>query len=506
MSLDSSLSVATTSLANINFGFSVISQNIANANNAGYATENTTAESLDAGGIGFGVRNGPTQLASNAALAAVLYGQNAESGGTAVTNAALTQLQPMLGTVGQGNDLGSLLGNVQTAFSALLNDPSDQTQQAAVVSAAQSLTQGINAVSGAYAQTRQEAQDNLVSSVSQLNSLLGQVGSISSQIVSLKASGGDTADLENQRNGLLTSISGLADTRFAEQPNGDMLVFTAGGAQLPTHTPDPLSIAAATTGPTTFYPGGGLPGIMLGATDITSQITGGSIGANLTLRDSTIPTYQGELDEFSQNLAGRFDAQGLTLFSDGQGNVPASGGTPAQANYIGFASAITVNPAVVANPALVRDGTHAVAGSATGASAFTPNPNNLAGFTDMINRVLNFSLGSQVQAGVTQPASTTTGLGPAGNLAAPFSAPATLGDFATDITGSQSADAGDAASAASETAATQSAFSNQLTSSVGVDMDTQMSMMVQLQNAYGANAKIISAVQSMYSTLLQAIQ
>jgi flagellar hook-associated protein 1 FlgK len=285
-----------------------------------------------------------------------------------------------------------------------------------------------------------------------------------------------------------------------------MLVFTASGANLPTNTPNPLSVAPATTGPGVYYPGGGLPGIMLGNSDITGQVTGGSIGANLTLRDSTLPTYSGELDEFSQNLASQFSAQGLTLFSDGQGNVPAGGGIPVQAGYVGFSADITVNPAVVANPALLRDGTQAIAGSPTGATAFTPNPNGLAGFTGMIDRVLNFALGPDVQAGVPQPAANTTGLGASGTLTAPFGPPATTAAFATDITASQSADSANATAGASDATSTQQAFTSQLQNATGVDMDSQMSLMIQLQNAYGANAKVISTIQAMENTLLAAVQ
>jgi flagellar hook-associated protein 1 FlgK len=506
MSLDSAMSVASYGLANISLGFGVISQNVANADNPGYATEQTTQRSLDAGGIGFGVQSGPTQLASDQSLQSVLYAQNGAAAAASTTSAALTNLQPALGAVGQGTDLGSLLGNLQNGFSALLNNPASQPQQQAVVDAAQTLTQGINTLSGAYQQAAQSAQNNLLSGVAQLNTALGQIGNISNQIVALKASGGSTADLENQRNALLGTISGLVGAKFSEQPDGNMLVFTTGGAQLPTDTPDPLSLAGATTGPTTYYPGGGLPGIEMGGTDITAQLTGGSIGANLALRDTTIPTYQGELDEFSQTLASSFSAQGLNLFTDPQGNVPAGGGTPVQSTYLGFSSTITVNPAVVASPALVVNGTQAVAGSATGASAFTPNPDNLAGFTGMIDRVLNYALGADVQANVAQPSPNTTGLGAAGTLSAPFTAPATLGDFANDITASQSTDAANAKATSDDNTDTQQSFSGQLQSAVGVDMDSQMSLMIQLQNAYGANAKVISTIQSMEAALLAAVQ
>jgi flagellar hook-associated protein 1 FlgK len=504
MSLSSALGIASQSLVNINTGFGVISNNIANADTAGFAAEQATQTSLSAGGVGMGVASGATTLATNQALQAGLYEQNAAASGANTTSSALSNLQPVLGTVGQGNDLGSLIGALQNSFSALLNDPADQTQQGAVVGAAQGVAQQINNLSAAYGAARQGAQDGLVSNVATLNTALDSVGALSKQIVSIQAQGGSTADLQNQRNAAMTTISGLVDARFAQQPNGDMLVFSSGGAQLPT-SGTPLSIAAANAGSGSYYPGGGLPGIELDNSDITGQLTGGSIGANLTLRDQTLPTYQGEIDQFAQTLAGRFDAQGLTLFSDPQGNVPAGGGVPAQTGYVGFAAAISVNPAVVAQPSLVRDGTHAVAGSATGASAFTPNPGGLSGFSDMINRVLDFSLGSEAQAGVAQAAPVTSGLGPGGTLTAPFAAPATMADFATAITASQSADSFNATAAAGDAQGTQSTLANNLKSETGVDVDSQLALMVQLQNAYGANAKIISSVQDMFNSLLQAV-
>jgi flagellar hook-associated protein 1 FlgK len=505
MSLDTSLSIATSGIANINQAFTVISQNIANANTPGYAMEQTTGQSLVAGGLGFGVINGPTTLLTDQALLAEVFQQNANATSAQTTSNALSTISTALGAVGSGNDLGSLVTSLQNSFSALLNDPASSVQQEQVVSAAQSLTAQINAISASYAQASQGAQNGLQSGIASLTTDLQQVGSLSNQIIDLKASGQSTADLENQRNQVLSSISNLTDARFAEQPNGDMLVFTASGVQLPTRGTTMPSITAATTGATAYYPGGGLPGIMLGGQDITAALTGGSIGANLALRDTTIPTCQAQLDEFSETLATRFSAQGLTLFSDPNGNVPAGGGTPVQSGYVGFSSIITVNPAVVTTPSLVRDGTQAVAGSPTGASAFTPNPNNLPGFTTMIDRVLNYSLGTQVQAGVTQPAPNVTGLGPNGNLSAGFAAPDDLVDFANTVTSTQAASSAAATSDATEQQATQTTLTGNLTAATGVDMDSQISLMVQLQNAYGANAKILTTIESMYSTLLQAV-
>ena len=507
MGLDAALGIANGGLGAIGTALNLISQNIANASTPNYAVETLTTQSLDAYGTPIGVLAGNARVATNPALQQQVSLANGQSAGASVTSEALSNIEPALGTVANGDDLGSLLTSLQNGFSSLLNDPSSQPLQDAVVDDAATLTQGINALSSTYGQARQAAQDSLVAEVGQINSALGKIGALSNQIVALRGQGIGTADLENQRNQIAATISPLVNARFVEQPDGDLQVITAGGAQLPTRTPNPLSISNANVGPGVYYPGGGLPGITLDGADITKQLTGGQIAANVTLRDTTLPAYQGELDEFSNSLASRFDAQGLTLFTNAQGSLPTTGGTPVQSGYLGFASTITVNPAVLQNPALVRDGTRSVAaGDPGGGTPFTPNPQGLAGFTDLINRVLTYALGPDSQDSVAQPAVATTGLGASGTLSAPFSPPATLGDFANEITSSQAADSAQASAAATDIGAAQTALQNRLTGETGVSIDTELSQVIALQNAYSANAKIISTVQELYADILAAVQ
>jgi flagellar hook-associated protein 1 FlgK len=505
--LDSALSIANGGLNSISAALALISQNVANDSTPAYALEVSNPQSLNAGGQPSGVNAGTATLATDAALQAQVNAANAQSAGASVTSAALANIEPALGTVANSDDLGSYLTALQNSFSNLLNDPSSQPEQDAVVDTANTLAQGINALSDTYNQVRQAAQNSLVSEVGQLNTALGQIGALNKQIVALQSQGQSTADLQNQRNAVTATISQLVDAKFVEQPNGALTVFTTGGAQLPTDTPDPLSIDSAATGPTVYYPDGGLPGIELDGTDVTAQFYGGQIGANVTLRDTTVPTYQAELDEFSYTLASRFDAQGLTLFTDPSGVLPTSTTTPVQSGYVGFASTIEVNPTVSATPSLVRDGTRSVlAGDPGGGAPFTPNPDNLAGFTGLIDNVLTYTFGADSQAGETQPSANTTALGPAGTLSAPFAAPATLSEFATTLTGSQAEDSGNATTETTDTAAVQTALQNKLTSETGVSLDTEMSQLIALQNAYAANAKIVSGVQSLVADILAAVQ
>ena len=506
MNLDAALSVANSGLANVQAQFGIISHNVANAGTPAYATEIGTQQSLDASGQGLGVRTGPATRQVDAALQQSLTAQNGTVAGLQAQQTALQAIDAVQGTVGQGNDIGSLLNNLRSQFSTLLNSPDSQAQQSTVAGAAQTLAQGINRLSAAYTAQRQTAQDNIVAEVGTINTTLGTIGTLSQQIMTLQASGQSTADLENQRDAAVQTLSQLVGVKTMEQPDGDMLVATNGGLTLPIHATNPLSTTGANMQPGSCYPGGGIQGIMLGGVDVTSQLQGGQIGANISLRDDTLPTFQGELDEFSQNLASRFSAQGLTLFTNPTGAVPAGGGTPVQNGYVGFAATIQVNPAVLATPSLVRDGTTAIAGSATGASAFTPNPaGGPAGFTTMIQRVLDNALGSDVQSGVPQPASNTTGLGASGTLSAPYTAPATLAGIAATMVAAQSQASATVTSQLSTEQGVQTMLSSQISSADGVNMDAEMSIMIQLQNAYGANAKVISTVQSMFTDMLNAV-
>ncbi len=507
MSLDSSLVIANSGLLAINAGLAVVGQNVANAGTPDWTRETPNVESLTGGGIGMGVRVLPTQRQLDTQLQASVFAQNAAVAGLQTRQSALSAIDQVQGVVGSGSDLASLLGKLQDAFSELATDPSNQTQQQAVVAAAGNVAGQINALSDAVGQARQNAQNAAVAEISTVNATLATIGGLNTQIEALQSRGQSTADLQNQRDAAVDQLNQILPVQQVPQGNGGMLLFTAGGLMLPTEPGQPqLSLAPATMGPNATYPADpAVPGVLLDGVDVTRQLgTAGQLGANLALRDSTLPQMQAGLDEFAYTLAARFDQQGLTLFTDSAGAMPAVTGPNAQSGYVGFASEIAVNPAVAAQPSLVRDGTHAVAGSPSGAGAFTPNPaGGPVGFTGMITRVLDFAFGSQAQAGVAQPLPNGTGLGPAGDVSAGFSPPADLGDFASALVGSMSQTTSTGSAALTSAQQLQSGLQARLTSESGVSIDAEMSTMIQLQNAYGANAKVITAAQSMWAALLQ---
>jgi len=502
MNIFSALDIAASGILTVNNQLSVVANNIANQNTTAYATEVGNQSAIVAGGTGMGVVSTATTRDIDLSLQGAVFTQNASVASLATQNTALSAIDDVSGTTGAGNDLPSLLGNLQASFTTLSSTPDSGAAQSEVVSAASVLASGINNISGAVASQRQSAQDNIVANVSTLNRALATVGTLNAQIVLNQAMGLGTADLQNQRDISEQAISSLVDVKFVTSPNGAVQAITNSGLTLPTDGTG-LTTSATTITAASTYPSD-IPAIALDGTDVTGSLTGGSIGAAITLRDTTLPARQAELDEFSEQLATRFSAQGLDLFTDGAEGVPATG-SPTQTNYVGFAGSIEVNPAVSATVSLVRDGTQDVAGSTTGASAFTRNSAGTAGFTTLINRVLNYTFGGDVQSNVAQTTIPTSGLGPNGSDSVGYNPGESLSSFVSAFSSNDAAEVSNVSSQLTGETDTQTTLQNQLSSGSAVSVDAQMSDMVQLQNSYAANAKVLTTVEGLWTDLFDAV-
>ncbi|MBW4036409.1 MAG: flagellar hook-associated protein FlgK [Proteobacteria bacterium] len=442
MSIGTGLSIANSGLAAIQAQLAVVSQNIANANTAGYSAEAATLTATSAQGLGSGVISGPATQLVNASMQAQVNAAVGNQSFQQTTAQSLSGIDQVMGTPGQGNDLSSLLGNLQSGFATLLTNPANTVQQSAVVASAQTLARQINSISSAIGNATQTASTGVAAGITSLNTSLTQVGTLNNQIISLSQQGKSTADLKNQRDALVQTIASLTGAKSIAQPSGAISLYTPSGQQLPT------------AGAGTFQASGNPPIITLGSQTVTGTFTAGSIGAGLQLATTTLPGLQSNLDSFAQSLASGFAATGLTLFSDPSGNVPSTAA--------GFASVIAVNPQVVATPSLVRDGTPASA----------LNPTGDAGFTGVISAILS-----------------STATAPGGTLAT----------AATDVTANQAALSSNAQTASTAAASLSTALTNQASSTSGVSIDQQMGLLVTLQNAYAANAKVVTIAQQMWA-------
>ena len=105
--------------------------------------------------------------------------------------------------------------------------------------------------------------------------------------------------------------------------NGDLQIYTTTGQALVDSSAHKISYtAAANVSSSTTYTAGssssGFSAITVNGVDITSQITGGDIGALITLRDKTLPAAQSQLDQLATQLA-----SAVNTVSNSASTVPA---------------------------------------------------------------------------------------------------------------------------------------------------------------------------------------
>ena len=176
MSLFSSLSIASSGLTAIQGQIDVVSQNVANANTAGYTDESVSDIALEAGDDLSGVKSGVIQRVTSAALQTSLYAQNsAVSSATTLSNSWSGIVDALGETSADSGSTGSLtesLSNLQSAFTTLDSDTTDTQDQSAVVTSAQSVAGGFNSLAATLTSARQTAENNIGSGVDAANAAL----------------------------------------------------------------------------------------------------------------------------------------------------------------------------------------------------------------------------------------------------------------------------------------------------------------------------------------------
>ncbi len=170
------------------------------------------------------------------------------------------------------------------------------------------------------------------------------------------------------------------------------------------------------------------------------------------------------------------DGAGLPLFIDGSGDNLYTGEVDGFPQRLGFAGRIQVNPDVIDDPALlVNYKTPIDSGDAT-------RP------TFLRDALENSSTAYRIDTGLGGTTSPMTG---------------SLADFARAAISQQGSNAEIAARVKDGQEVVVTSLADKYAETSAVDVDVEMGKLLQLQSAYGANARVISAVKEMIDTLLQ---
>jgi flagellar hook-associated protein 1 FlgK len=508
MTLDLAFSVARSGLRLLDRQMARAADDIANAGTEGHTRKILDGQALTAAGEGLGVRSRPAARDVDLALQAAETRARGTAAAGDLRVRLLSAVEVAHGRPEDGDSIGGLLSGLRASLVSLREAPEDPIRRSAVVSAGETLATRYNGIASAIGAARQGAHDALAEEARAANDALAEIGRLTTDIRREMAAGRSGAALEDQRDLAIGRLSESLDITVIGSATGEITLVARGGVVLPTDGSATFSVAAATVGTGAYHGGAGtLPGLMLGGRDVTRQVLGGRMAAAAELRDLTLPRMQAELDLSAAHTAARFQAQGLRLFTDAAGAVPNVALPYATGGALGFAGVIRVNAAVAADPALVRDGTHAVAAAPGGPTAFTPNPaGGPAGFATLLDRVLDFTFGAEQAAGAPQPPIASAGLGPDGTLVSALSGLPTLEAHGGALVAAQAGARATAEDARDRAGALRELLGERLQQRSGVDVDREVAAMVELQNAYTVNARVIATLQSMWDALFASVR
>jgi flagellar hook-associated protein 1 len=490
MSLSAALNAARSSLSANATQTSLLSRNIAGASEPLYSRKAANVTSLQGG-----VRVDSIGRAANPALMTTNLTATSQTAKQQAIVDGLEKLERTVGDPESDRSPAALIGALRDAVQQHASSPDNPTTARAVLLGAQDVAEALRSGSAVAQATRQAADAGMAESVGKINGMLSRLETLNAEIVRGTSTNADITDKLDARDRILAGLSEEIGIRVVNRADNDIALYTDSGVTLfetkarsVTMQPTP-AFQATTTGNAVFVDGVPVVG---GSTSMTLQT--GRLAGLAAVRDTVAVTYQNQLDETARGL--------VEAFAESDQSVPATLPTiPGLFTYSGA-------------PAMPASGT-LMPGLAADLSV-SPNADPDRGGSLM--RLRDGGIGDPAQPGYVANSSG----------AASFSArlhemadalgadrafdPAAGADQSGGVIGFAAASVGwleasrQRASGELDYRQTLMARSSEaLSNATGVNIDEEMTKMLELERSYQASAKIIATVDSLFASLLAAV-
>jgi len=297
---------------------SVVSRNVAGANQPGYVREDYIGDN----GPG-GVNGGTVRRALDTYVQKQLWNETSSSGFTSVQSDFVQQLDTVYGDPNSTNTIASKFNAFSNAMRQLQTSPGGVGEQSTVLSTAGSLGQTIGLTSNSIQSLRSSAEDAIAQSVGDANTFLTSLAKLNQRISN--SAGSTDPSLLDSRDAALSSLSSLMDVSVSTAANGSVSVTTKSGAllvdgstagTLSFNGKSPLlatslhSADATKSGVGTLT----LAGPTGGSIDLlaTGSVRGGKIAGLVDLRDNLLPKAQSQLDDLAAGLSSALSDKTVT--------------------------------------------------------------------------------------------------------------------------------------------------------------------------------------------------
>jgi len=451
----------------------VSQNNVSNSSTPGYSRQVATLEALPfdtKAGLGGGVQSGPTQSTDSQYADQAVRSQLESQGNYTAQSTALSTIQNLFDVSGQTGVLGAL-NNLYQSFSAWAASPGSASTQQAVLSSAQSLGNAFQSAANTLSTLTTGLNQQITSTVQQINSISASIASDNQQI---QQSSTPDPDVEANLQASLDSLSQLTDTTVTFAADGTATVLAGGQTPLVIGTQQ-YKLQTSFTDPagTDTVAGGTANAHILDSNgdDITSQISQGSLGGLLTVRNTILPglqgngQQQGSLNQLAQQVADSVN----TVLTSSQ-TLSGSAGSPLFAYN-------TSSPADIA-ATLTLDSNITAAGLAP----VDPGPPQVGNGAALTLSNLGNSTAPADQIGGQSILAFSTSL--------------------AQQAGQQASDATNGQSLAAQLLAQAQANQTQIS---GVSLDNEAVQVMELQKGYDAAGKMVSVIDELATTLINMV-
>ncbi|RUL76129.1 flagellar hook-associated protein FlgK [Dyella choica] len=321
------LNIGISGLNAAQVALSTVSNNIANASTSGYSEQSVLQSEVVSGGnsqytVGSGVNVVAVQRAYSQYLTQALWSSNSSLQGATTSNGLTTSLNGFLSSSG---NLQTALDNLYNGFSSVANSPTSSSVRQAALGSASSLTSVFNTLGQQLSQQSTQVNQQIGSTVGNINGLAAQIAKLNNQILQAGTTGNPNALLD-QRDGLVQQLAGLTGISASTNNDGSISVYTSAGGTLVSGAQSYALSSAANQ-----YDPGSTDAFDSAGNNVTSQLSGGNLGALISYRDNVLQPAQNTLGQSAIALASSVNAQqaaGLNLNGQ-QGQPIFSVGAPA---------------------------------------------------------------------------------------------------------------------------------------------------------------------------------
>ncbi|MEA9978110.1 MULTISPECIES: flagellar hook-associated protein FlgK [unclassified Pseudomonas] len=335
------ISIGLSGLTANSAALNTISNNMANVDTAGYSRQQVITGASSPQNLGFGYIGTGTTLMDvrriyNSYLDSQLQSSTALDSETTAFLGQVSSTDTLLSGVSTG--VSSVLKTFFTQLQAVSTNPTDAGARSQLLTTSGSLSSRFNSISSQLGSQNTDINSQLTTLATQVNTLSASIAQLNKQITQASATGSTPNAMLDSRNEAVRQLNTLVGAKVIDN-NGSYDITIGTGQSLVSGTSvNTLSAGPSSTDPTQYS-----LSVSYGQSksDVTSVVSGGSIGGLLRYRSDVLAPAMNELGRVALSVSDKVNSQlnqGLDLNGAFGSNLFSSINSAAQISQRSIAS------------------------------------------------------------------------------------------------------------------------------------------------------------------------